>query len=130
MTGSQPHWFTSRLTAFKGLEERLPFGSHTAKALIAPRGLFNTQGRDDGLSNPVGTQATFEAAQVVFDWLAAKENQGLHWRPGGHMQSLEDWLALLDFCDRYYFGKPSARNLVQLPNPAQAPRFDWSAPQE
>lgn len=128
MTGSQSHWFTKRLTAFNGLEERLPFGSHTAKALIAPRGLFNTQGRDDGLANPVGTQASFEAAQVVFEWLDAARNQGLHWRPGGHMQGLEDWLALLDFCDRYFFGTASTRNLAELPNPGQAPRFDWSAP--
>ena len=128
MMGSQPHWFTERLTSFKGLDERLPFGSHTAKALIAPRGLFNTNGRDDALANPVGTQASFEAAQVVFDWLEAGENQGLHWRPGGHMQGLEDWLALLDFCDRYYFGKKSSRDLAEMPNPGQTKRFDWAAP--
>lgn len=124
----QPHWFGPGLRQFSGREERLPVDGHTAKALIAPRPLLNTHGRDDGLANPRGTQATFQAAQVVYEWLGKPGNQGLHWRPGGHGQLLEDWLALFDFCDRHFFQKPARRPFAVLPHPAQELFFSWSAP--
>ena len=108
MASSQPHWFTPRLKRFVGRDERLPVGSHTAKALIAPRPLLNTQGAHDGLANPVGTRKTFEAAQTIFELLGVPENQPVHWRPGGHGQMEEDWLALFDFCDRVFFGNTPA----------------------
>lgn len=109
MTQEQPHWFTSRLTDFVGQEHRLPIGSHTAKALIAPRALLNTQGADDSLANPAGTRLTFEAAQKVFELLGVPERQAVHWRPGGHGQLQQDWLALFDFSDQVLFGKSSDR---------------------
>lgn len=115
MTSSQPHWFTPRLTEFIGRDERLPVGSHTAKALIAARALFNSQGSDDSLSNPVGTRKTFEAAQRVFDLLGVPDHQTIHWRPGGHGQLREDWLALFDFADRVFFGKESGRRFENWP---------------
>jgi hypothetical protein len=71
LASSQPHRFTPRLKRFASRDERLPVGSHTAKALIAPRPLLNTQGAHDGLANPVGTRKTFEAAQRLFG------NQGI-----------------------------------------------------
>lgn len=116
MTSSQPHWFTPRLKEFVGRDERLPFGSHTAKALIAPRRLLNTQGAHDGLANPVGTRKTFEAAQTIFELMGVPENQAVHWRPGGHGQLEEDWLALFDFCDRVFFGKATARRFNNWPD--------------
>ena len=115
MVSSHPHWFTPRLGDFIGLEDRLPFGSHTAKALVAPRGLLNTLGVHDGLSNPVGTRRTFEAAQEVFEMLGVPDNQAVHWRPGGHGQIEDDWSALFDFCDRLFFGRPSARRFNNWP---------------
>lgn len=124
----RPYWFGPNLYAFAGKEDRLPVDGHTAKAVIAPRAVFNTHGRDDVVANPLGTQATFEAAQVVFEWLGVPENQGLHWRPGGHGQMEEDWLALFDFCDRHFFGEPVDRVLQQMPYPEKAAAFPWSAP--
>ena len=115
MTALHPHWFVPRLAGFAGLEDRLPFGSHTAKALIAPRALLNTQGADDRLANPVGTRKTFEAAQAVFDLLGAPDRQAVHWRPGGHGQLEEDWQALLDFCDRVFYGKSTSRRFDNWP---------------
>jgi len=124
----QPHWFGPNLIAFAGREDRLPFDGHTAKALIAPRPLLNTHGRDDPIANPLGTQATFQAAQAVYEWLGKPGNQGLVWRPGGHGQFEEDWMALFDFADLHFFGKRTERDFRQMPHPAQAPLFGWRAP--
>ncbi len=114
MERGHARWFTSRLYEFSGREDRLPFDGHTFKALIAPRALLNTQGREDSLANPVGTEATFRSAQQVFKLLGVPDNQGLHWRPGQHEQSEQDWLALLDFADWRLFGKRSSRPFQQL----------------
>jgi ADP-L-glycero-D-manno-heptose 6-epimerase len=46
----------------------------------------------------VGHIEAYEALVPVYEWLGAPERIGLHWRPGGHGQLVEDWLALLDFC--------------------------------
>lgn len=115
MSESQPHWMSPRLLEFAGLDDRLPFGSHTAKALIAPRALLNTQGADDPLANPVGTRLSFDEALRVFELLGAAEKQAVHWRPGGHGQTREDWSALFDFCDRVLFGKDSGRRFNNWP---------------
>lgn len=128
MRNVRAYWFGPNLGQFAGKEDRLPVDGHIAKAVIAPRAVFNTHGRDDVVANPLGTQATFEAARIVFDWLGVPENQGLHWRPGGHGQTEEDWRALFDFCDRHFYGKAVARNLRQMPYPDQAPKFSWAAP--
>lgn len=115
MVEAHAYWFGERLSGFVDDADRLPFDSHTAKALIAPRGLFNTLGSDDALSNPLGTRATFDAAQRVFELLGVPENQGVHWRPGGHGQLKQDWLALFDFGDRLFFGIPTERRFDQWP---------------
>lgn len=115
MTGAQPHWFTPRLREFVGFDDRLPVGGHTAKALIAPRALFNSQGWDDSLSNPVGTRKTYDAAQQVFALLGVPDRQAIHWRAGEHGQFPEDWLALFDFADRVFFGKDSGRRFGNWP---------------
>ncbi len=107
-------WFTPRLYEFSECENRLPFDGHTFKALIAPRALLNTQGKEDRLANPVGTEATFRAAQAVFEVLGVPDHHGLHWRPGYHEQSEVDWLALLDFSDWKLFGKGGGRPFQQL----------------
>jgi hypothetical protein len=116
------------LFEFAEREERLPFDAHTAKALIAPRALLNTHALQDYWANPYGTQLTFQAAQVVFRWLGVGNRQGLHWRPGGHAQSLEDWDALLDFADAYFFNEPTDRRFDTLPYSEAQPRWEWAAP--
>lgn len=124
----QPHWFGPGLEQFIDHEDRLPFDGHTARAAVAPRALFNSQGSDDKLSNKLGTQAAFEAAQVLFEWLGQPRNQALVWRPGGHGQYAEDWDALFDFCDAHFFGKSPKRDFQQMPHPGQKRFFNWTAP--
>jgi len=99
-----PRWFADAMEEFvtpEGLE-KMPFDGHTLKALVAPRGLINTQGLDDRFANPVGTSATFDAAQTIYAGLEAGKNQCLVWRRGGHEQAYTDWMVLLDFAEEVF----------------------------
>ena len=117
-----PYWFSGRFADFADKADRLPFDAHFMKALIAPRGLINCHARQDYWANPYGTELTYQAAQPVFDWLGAGDHQGIHWRQGGHAQNEEDWQALLDFADRFFFGKKVNRRFDVLAYPdAEAP---------
>ncbi len=109
------YWFHPRLRTFAGQVNRLPLDQHYLRALVAPRGLLSTDALGDAWGNPLGTQATFEAAQGVFDLLGAGDRQGQHFRPGGHDQLAEDWRALADFADRLFFAKPTERDFKQAP---------------
>ena len=110
-------WFQEDFGRFAGKEGELPFDQHFAKALVAPRLLLSTDALGDLWANPEGTQATYFAAQPVFDLLGASDNSGIHFREGGHEQSPEDYAALLDFADLHFRIKPSARSFKMLPFP-------------
>ena len=70
-----PHWWVPRFFEFGGKEDLLPFDAHTAKALIAPRALINAHARQDYWANPYGTELTYRAADKVFNWLGAENQQ-------------------------------------------------------
>ena len=124
------YWFHPRLRLFAEQVERLPFDSHFLKALVAPRPLLSTEALDDLWANPLGTQVTYLAAKQVYDWLGAPDRIGLHFRPGRHDQTAEDWLALLDFADQQFYGKTVQRNFKRLPFPVTKKYFSWKAPAE
>jgi len=128
--GKFPHWWgkEKRLFKFAGQEDRLPFDAHTAKVLIAPRGLVNAHARQDYWANPYGTELTYRAADKVFEWLGAKGKQGIHWRDGGHAQGKEDWAALFDFADWQFFKKKPARSFSTLTYPDAKVPVQWNAP--
>jgi len=123
-----PHWWVSRFFDFGGKEDRLPFDAHTAKALIAPRALIHTLARQDYWANPYGTELTYRSADKVFEWLGAKEQQGIHWRDGKHAQRKEDWLALLDFADWKFFGRKPERSFSSLTYPDAELPINWEVP--
>jgi hypothetical protein len=111
-----PHWWTPELYSFAGKENKMPFDAHFQKALIAPRGLINVHSREDYWANPYGTYLTFLAGEVVYNWMDANGNQGIHWRNGPHNQNYEDWLAIFEFCDYYFFDKKTNVNFTQNPH--------------
>ena len=123
-----PYWFSPRLAAFVGHEDRLPFDQHALKALVAPRALLSTEGMEDLWANPPGTQLTHQAAWEAYRFLGAEERIGIVFRPGGHGHTLPDWLALLDFADAQLLGKPSERRFDELPYPDESSQvFTWTA---
>ena len=125
-----PYWFGPRLGEFTGRVDRLPFDQHTLKALVAPRALLTTEGLGDLWANPRGTQITFQAARVVYDFLGAPDKIGLVFRPGGHEHGLKDWQALLDFADSRLLGRDVPRRFDELAFPDDArERFTWTAPE-
>ena len=95
------YWFSPHLAELDS-SKPLPVDGHTLRALVAPRGIINTQGVDDGLANPVGTKLMFDASEPVFELLGAANRTVTHWRPGGHGQTVEDWKAILDYADAFF----------------------------
>lgn len=85
------------------------------RALVAPRGIINTQGIDDGLSNPVGTRKMFEASEQVYELLGAGGRTATHWRAGKHGQTVEDWLAVMDYADAYFAVAPLPARMNNWP---------------
>jgi hypothetical protein len=123
-----PYWFGPGFGDFIGHVDQLPFDQHELKALVAPRALLTTESVDDLWANPSGSQMTFLASKVAFDWLGAGDKTGIHYRHGGHAHTVEDWTALLDFADAKLRGKPAAQNFDALPFADQPAAFSWSAP--
>jgi len=123
-----PYWWHARFFEFSNKEDLLPFDAHTAKALIAPRALFNAHARQDYWANPYGTELTYRAADKIYKWLGAEKQQGIHWREGGHAQNEEDWQALLDFADWKFFNKKSERSFSTLAYPHAKLPINWNVP--
>lgn len=129
ITRTFPFWFTPRLAGFVGKEDRLPFDQHSLKALVAPRALLSTEGMDDHWANPPGTQLTYQAAKMVYDFLGAGDRIGIVFREGGHGHTLPDWQALLDFADQHFRSQRPTRRFDRLAYPDESAKaIPWKAP--
>lgn len=115
ITSAFPHWFSTRLREYVGCESELPFDQHALKAAVAPRPLLSTEARGDTWASPRGTRLTHEAAREVYRFLGAEDRIGIWYRDGGHAHTLEDWMALLDFADLQFYGKPVPRDFDLRP---------------
>ena len=100
---------------FIGKIDRLPIDQHEVKALVAPRALLSTEGLGDQWANPEGAQVSYLAAAEVYTFLGAGDKIGIYF----------DWLKLLDFADKSFFGK----DVFKRPAFPNAPKpYDWAAP--
>jgi len=124
-----PYWYHTRYHEFAGQVEKLPFDAHTLAALIAPRPLLNTNATEDQYNNTLANEVGIRTGQIIYDWMERKKWCRIHWRPGRHGQTEEDWMALFDFADEYFFDKkPTTRfNNWQYPNFALP--ISWKAPE-
>ena len=123
-----PYWFAPHFGDFIGHIDRLPFDQHELKALVAPRAYLETDSLDDTWANPSGSQVSWSAAKVIFDFLGAGDKMGIHYRHGKHAHNAEDWTALLDFADVKLMGKSSDAKFDVLPFGDQARPYSWTAP--
>ena len=111
-------WFSPMLAELDS-SRPLPIDGHILRALVAPRGIINTQGADDGLANPVGTKMMFDASEPVYKLLDAADRSATHWRSGGHGHTVEDWIAILDYADAFFAGTPIPKRFNNWPSNAQ-----------
>lgn len=125
---ANPHWWTPEYFKLAGYETRIPFDTHFGKAVIAPRAFFNAHALQDYWANPFGTHLTHEAAKRVYSWLGAEKNIAMHWRTGGHAQGVTDWMALLDFSDKYFFNKKVESDFDINPYPTIKVPIFWEVP--
>lgn len=127
---ANPHWWTPEYFKLAGFETRIPFDTHFGKAVIAPRGFMNTHALQDYWANPFGTHLTHEAARKVYSWLGVENNIALHWRTGGHAQGVVDWLALLDFADRYFYNEEVGSRFDIIAYPTVKLPVKWKVPED
>lgn len=107
-----PQWVGEELQTYNGKECEMPYDLHFVKALIAPRGLFETEALGDIWANPKGTYLTWLASREVYTLLGHPEMTGIRYREGGHAHTLDDVMAFLDFMEnkftqQQYFEKES-----------------------
>jgi hypothetical protein len=109
------YWFGPRLAEFKGQTQRLPCDQHWLPALTAPRLFIMCNSLADQYGRAYAAVQTYLGAKPVYEFLKADENLGVHFRPGGHGMTTEDWSALLDFADQKLLNKEGKRAFDVLP---------------
>ena len=123
-----PHWFSKRYLEFSGRENRLTFDGHTLAALIAPRPLLNTNAIDDQFNNSLSMEAGIRIGKMIYKWMGVEKWCRIHWRKGRHAQREEDWGALLDFADEYFYGKVETSQYNQWQYPDMTAEIPWKVP--
>lgn len=123
-----PYWFQADMGKFIGKIEHLPIDQHSVKALVAPRGLLQTEALGDIWANPEGSQHTHLAAREVYAFLGAPEKIALVYREGKHEHNLADWTVLMDYADKLFAGKTVDREFNDLHFKDSAAKFPWKAP--
>ncbi len=121
-------WFHTDFGKFGDAEERLPFDQHFMRALVAPRPLLSTDAYGDQWCNPPGTQAAWQGAQPVYDFLGVSANNMIHFREGGHDQLAPDFEVLLKVADHFLKGAALETDYQHAPFPRVPAPFSWKAP--
>lgn len=124
-----PYWFSSDFRNFMGAgKNKLPFDQHSLIALVAPRAYLCTNGLDDKWANPLGTSQTHIAANEVFTALGADEKCGIFYIKSGHDHNIDKWIALVDFADKVFYGKPTTYDYKSIPYADLPKAYSWKAP--
>ncbi|EIW62407.1 uncharacterized protein TRAVEDRAFT_44227 [Trametes versicolor FP-101664 SS1] len=131
--GGFPYWSNTVLGEFvniPGNSSRLPFDAHELVSLIAPRAVLWDEGQEDWWINPEGSiSVTHGGAKVVFDWLGAGENIGVHVRhppDDGHCGDT-GYSVVQPFVRKVFFGTPTQVNFSDIsPFPAHPEAYPWA----
>ena len=114
-----PQQVCPRLAQFSGQVDKLPFDQHWLIALVAPRPLISAEALADTACNGNAVKQSFIAAKPVYELLGVPDNLGVHFRPGGHAFTEDDWEAILDFADQRLRGLAAAESFDRFPPPEQ-----------
>lgn len=115
------YWFGPRFPEFRNKTPKLPCDQHWLPALTAPRLFIMCNALEDPYGRAYAAAQTFVYAQPVYEFLNVDKNIGVHFRPGGHGITSEDWSAILDFADQYLMKKGGSREFDVLPPPHLLP---------
>ena len=114
-----PQQVCPRLAQFSGQVDKLPFDQHWLIALVAPRPLISAEALADTACNGNAVKQSFIAAKPVYEFLGVPDHLGVHFRPGGHAFTEDDWEAILDFADQRLRGLAAAESFDRFPPPEQ-----------
>jgi hypothetical protein len=138
------HWYHAHYFEFVGQQNKQPWDAPTLAALIAPRPLINFNALGDRINNALAHEVGIRAGMEIYGWMGAEDWCRIHWRGSeneygqkGHDQGPEEFNAIYDYADEYFFGKqrgPSTYN--QAPgsdtwtfDPEKYPVLkDWNVP--
>ncbi|MDQ1256769.1 MAG: hypothetical protein QG656_1369 [Candidatus Hydrogenedentes bacterium] len=139
-----PHWYHPRFVEFLGRSNKLPWDAATMVALTAPRPLLNVNAVSDGINNGLAHEAGIRVGIAIYHWWGVESWCRLHWRDvenahgqKGHDEGPEEFLAIFDFADEFFFGRPRGPSTYNVApksdtwryDPAKFPlRIDWSVP--
>jgi len=107
------HWYHPRYFEFVGKQNKQPWDAPTLAALIAPRPLINFNALGDRINNALAHEVGVRAGRLIHGWMGAEDLCRIHWRGSeneygqkGHDQGPEEFNAIYDFADEFFFGKP------------------------
>jgi len=139
-----PHWYHPRYREFAGRQNRQPWDVPTLIALIAPRPLLSLSALGDGFDNWLAHEAGIRTGLLIYDWFGTARWCRIHWRDHtnafgqkGHDQGPEEFNAIYDFADEYFFARPPGPTPFNrgpahdgwMFDPAKHPlKIDWSPP--
>ena len=140
-----PDWFADAFAQFAGKDTSTPWDQHFVRALVAPRAQLGMEGHTNYNENPEGSQATYEATKVVYEWMGKVDQIAIHYHdgkypypgePGGddHAMSLPDFRFVADFADYILRGVVPANgtkafsNTQPWPNVSTSSYRTWGAP--
>ena len=140
----QPHWYHPRYYAFAGkLQNNLPWDVATLVALVAPRSICHVNSVDDNINNWLAHEVGIRVGQLIYRWWDREDHVRMHWRgvtnaygQTGHDQGWEEYEAIYDCGDEYFFGKSGATKWNASPgkdtweyDPEEFPLLiDWTIP--
>lgn len=126
-----PHWFHPRYFEFAGRQNKFPWDAATLVSLVAPRPLLNLNAVGDGINNALAHEAGIRAGVMIYRWWDAENWCRLHWRgetneygQKGHDQGPEEFNAIYDFADEFFFAKPRGPSTFNVWPKSETWRYD------
>ena len=101
-------------------EVYVPFDLHFVRALIAPRPLITTNGLNDTWANIYGSQIVWMASDEVYQFLDAYDKNVMYMREGGHEYLKDDWMVVIDFCEKMFRNKTGNANWTETTNSSES----------